>query len=116
MDEKTMDIEDFINRIIGDERAFKEFIERLKNPSTMCVLHDDAVRAAELIELWRGMADGLIWAIENHSGGEAMDSYAWARNHQRKILNIKNGMRGFINDKHSTFGHNHGDVDWQVDC
>ena len=61
------------------------FIERLKSPVEKCVLHDDAVKAADLIEIWKGVADALYGAILEHAGGEGIDAYHWGLGETAKL-------------------------------
>lgn len=65
----------------------KFIIEKIVNPVSKCVLHDDAVNAAELIDMWRGVAETLYSAIVEHAGAEGMDAYEWALKEEKKIIN-----------------------------
>lgn len=66
-----------------------EFIEKIKNPPTKCVMHDEAVNAANLIEMWRGVAETLYFAILETAGGEGIDAYNWAWGEEQRIINSK---------------------------
>jgi len=62
------------------------FIEKIENPASMCVLHDDAVNAADLIRMWRGTAVTLYSAILESAGAEGMDAFEWALQEEQKII------------------------------
>lgn len=68
--------------------GYDEFIiEKIVNPVSKCVMHDDAVNAAQLIDMWRGVAETLHTAIVEHAGAEGMDAYEWALKEEKKIIN-----------------------------
>lgn len=69
------------------EITYENFLDRVQNPVTKCVMHDDAVNAAELISMWRGVAETLYSAIVEHAGAEGMDAYEWAVKEERRIIN-----------------------------
>lgn len=76
---------------------YERFIERIVNPVSKCVMHDDAVNAAQLIDMWRGVALTLYHAIQEGAGGEGMEAYWWGEREEVKIINsqsyqgVKNG-------------------------
>jgi hypothetical protein len=67
--------------------TFSQFLERVKNPVSKSVMHDDAVNAAELIEMWRGVAVTLYHAIQEGAGGEGMEAYWWGEREEQRIIN-----------------------------
>jgi len=67
--------------------TYEQFIDRIINPVSKCVMHDDAVNAAQLIDMWRGVALTLFHAIQEGAGGEGMDAYWWAEKEEQKIIN-----------------------------
>ena len=68
--------------------GYDEFIiEKIVNPVSKCVLHDDAVNAAQLIDMWRGVALTLYHAIQEGAGGEGMEAYWWGEREEQKIIN-----------------------------
>jgi predicted NBD/HSP70 family sugar kinase len=76
--------EQFVNFM--DMVKLDVFLDRIKNPVSKCVMHDDATNAAALIEMWRGVAETLYSAIVEGAGGEGMEAYEWARSEERKII------------------------------
>lgn len=76
--------EEFVNFM--DMVKLDVFLDKIKSPVTNCVMHDDAVNAAELIEMWRGVAETLHSAIVEGAGGEGMEAYQWARSEERRII------------------------------
>lgn len=69
------------------EIEYEAFIAKIVNPVSNCVLHDDAVNAARLIDMWRGVALTLYHAIQEGAGGEGMDAYWWGEREEVKIIN-----------------------------
>lgn len=69
------------------EIEYEAFIEKIVNPVSKCVLHDDAVNAARLIDMWRGVALTLYHAIQEGAGGEGMEAYWWGEKEEGKIIN-----------------------------
>jgi hypothetical protein len=67
--------------------TFEQFIEKIVNPVSKCVMHDDAVNAAQLIDMWRGVAITLHSAIIEGAGGEGMDAFEWGVREEQKIIN-----------------------------
>lgn len=76
---------------------YEEFMERIINPVSKCVMHDDAVNAAQLIDMWRGVALTLYNAIVEGAGGEGMDAYFWAEKEEQRIINSQS-YQGAKND------------------
>jgi hypothetical protein len=68
---------------------YERFIEKIVNPASKCVLHDDAVNAAQLIDMWRGVALTLYHAIQEGAGGEGMDAYWWGEREESRIINLQ---------------------------
>lgn len=66
---------------------YEQFIDRIVNPVSKCVMHDDAVNAAQLIDMWRGVALTLYHAIQEGAGGEGMEAYWWGERQEAKIIN-----------------------------
>ena len=71
------------------DTPYWEFIEKIKNPPNKCVMHQEAVNAANLIEMWRGIAETLYFAILETAGGEGIDAYNWAWGEEQRIINSK---------------------------
>ena len=70
-----------------NEIGYDKFIEKIVNPVSKCVMHDDAVNAAELIDMWRGVAVTLYHAIQEGAGGEGMEAYWWGEREETRIIN-----------------------------
>lgn len=70
-----------------NEIGYEKFIEKIVNPVSKCVMHDDAVNAAELIDMWRGVAVTLYHAIQEGAGGEGMEAYWWGEREETRIIN-----------------------------
>jgi hypothetical protein len=70
-----------------NEIGYEKFIEKIVNPVSKCVTHDDAVNAAELIDMWRGVAVTLYHAIQEGAGGEGMEAYWWGEREETRIIN-----------------------------
>jgi hypothetical protein len=69
--------------------VYEDFLERIKNPVTKCLLHDEAVSAAELLDMWRGVAQTLYSAIVEGAGGSGMEAYDWGVAEEQKIINTR---------------------------
>ena len=72
-----------------NEIGYEKFIEKIVNPVSKCVMHDDAVNAAELIDMWRGVAVTLYHAIQEGAGGEGMEAYWWGEREETRIINSR---------------------------
>jgi hypothetical protein len=70
-----------------NEIEYERFIAKIVNPASKSVLHDDAVNAAKLIDMWRGVALTLYHAIQEGAGGEGMDAYWWGEREESRIIN-----------------------------
>jgi len=70
-----------------NEIGYEKFIEKIVNPVSKCVMNDDAVNAAELIDMWRGVAVTLYHAIQEGAGGEGMEAYWWGEREETRIIN-----------------------------
>ena len=70
-----------------NEIGYEKFIEKIVNPVSKCVMHDDAVNAAELIDMWRGVAVTLYHAIQEGAGGDGMEAYWWGEREEMRIIN-----------------------------
>jgi hypothetical protein len=70
-----------------NEIGYEKFIEKIVNPVSKCVMHDDAVNAAALIDMWRGVAVTLYHAIQEGAGGEGMEAYWWGEREETRIIN-----------------------------
>jgi hypothetical protein len=70
-----------------NEIGYEKFIEKIVNPVSKCVMHDDAVNAAQLIDMWRGVAITLYHAIQEGAGGEGMEAYWWGEREETRIIN-----------------------------
>lgn len=70
-----------------NEIGYEKFIDKIVNPVSKCVMHDDAVNAAELIHMWRGVAVTLYHAIQEGAGGEGMEAYWWGEREETRIIN-----------------------------
>lgn len=75
-----------------DEITYEEFIERIVNPVTKSVLHDEAINAAQLIDMWRGVAMTLYSAIQEGAGGEGMEAYWWGEREEKRIINLRSSQ------------------------
>jgi len=65
----------------------EDFLGKLVNPVSKCVLHDEAINAAQLIDMWRGVATTLYNAITENAGGEGMEAFWWGEREERRIIN-----------------------------
>ena len=70
-----------------NEIGYEKFIEKIVNPVSKCVMHDDAVNAAQLIDMWRGVAVTLYHAIQEGAGGGGMEAYWWGEREETRIIN-----------------------------
>ena len=79
-----------------NEISYEKFIEKIVNPVSKCVMHDDAVNAAELIDMWRGVVVTLYHAIQEGAGGEGMEAYWWGEREETRIINSQSyqGAKG----------------------
>ena len=89
-----MNKQQFVNFM--DMTKLGVFLDRIRDPETKCVMHDDAVNAADLIEMWRGVAETLYSAIVEGAGGEGMDAYEWGRAEERKIIKSQSYQGKYI--------------------
>jgi hypothetical protein len=70
-----------------NEITYEEFLERIKNPVTKCVMHDDAVNAASLIEMWKGIAEQMYYSITGNDAEGAIPMYKFAISKEPEIIN-----------------------------
>jgi hypothetical protein len=66
---------------------YPQFLEKIRNPVSKCVMHDDATNAADLIELWKGLATRLHNAIVADSTGAVIGEYAMALHEESRFIN-----------------------------
>ena len=69
------------------ETTYEEFLERIKNPVTKCVMHDDAVNAASLIEMWKGIAEQMYHSIIGNDPEAAIPMYKFAASKEQEVIN-----------------------------
>jgi hypothetical protein len=74
-------------KTMRNDITYEEFLERVKNPVTKCVMHDDAVNAASLIEMWKGIAEHLQKTLQEENVFDGTSAYKSAIENELKIIN-----------------------------
>jgi hypothetical protein len=69
------------------EITYEDFLDRVKNPVTKCLMHDDATNAANLIELWRKTAVKMSYWAEFKDFDAMRHEYEHAYMLEKAIIN-----------------------------
>lgn len=67
---------------------YPQFLEKIRNPVSKCVMHDDAMNAADLIEMWKSLATRLHNAIVTDSAEGLIGEYEQALKDESRIINF----------------------------
>lgn len=69
------------------EITYEDFLDRVQNPVTKCLMHDDATNAANLIELWRKTAVNMSYWAVNKDLKALLHEYEHAYMLEKAIIN-----------------------------
>ena len=69
------------------EITYEGFLDRVQNPVSKCLMHDDATNAANLIELWRKTAVKLSYWAEHEDFDAMRHELAHAYMLEKAIIN-----------------------------
>lgn len=67
--------------------TYEDFLNRVKNPVTNCLMHDDATNAGNLIELWRKAAGKMSYWAEHKDFDAMRHEYEHAHMLEKSIIN-----------------------------
>ncbi len=69
------------------EITYEGFLDRVQNPVSKCLMHDDATNAANLIDLWRTTAINMSYLAVNKDLKALLHEYEHAYMLEKAIIN-----------------------------